>query len=82
MTHGIKRSCFQDLSHRWRDTSSVADSETSFTVTFDFYETKVNSVRYRERGHRDDWLIGDLYVKNQALPEPAPTRIEVQVSYA
>lgn len=57
------------------------DEEERFTVTLDLYESVVNSVRYRERGHRDDWLIGDLYVKNQALPERPPGRIEVTVAY-
>lgn len=58
----------------------MTDNATSFTVTLELYESKVNSIRYRECGHRDDWLIGDLYVKNQALPEPPPTRIEVKVT--
>ena len=57
------------------------DNAQSFTVILDLYEAVVNSVRYRERGHRDNWLIGDLYVKNQALPQPPPTRIEVTVSH-
>ena len=69
-------------SRRPGDTSLVTDSAQTFTVTLDLYEAVVHSVRYRERGHRDDWLIGDLYVKNQALPQPAPRRIEVSVAYS
>ena len=62
-------------------TAQMDDNAHRFTVTLDLYDAVVNSVRYREEGHRDDWLIGDLYIKNQALPEPPPTRIEVTVSH-
>ncbi len=54
---------------------------STITVTLDLYTSAVNSDRYRECGHRNDWAIGDLYVKMQALPEPPPTRLEVTVSY-
>jgi hypothetical protein len=60
----------------------MADPEaTTVTVTLDLYTSTVNSYRYRELGQRDDWAIGDLYVKMQALPEPPPKRIEVTISY-
>ena len=52
-----------------------------FTVTLSLDDVVVNSVRYREDGHRDDWMIGDLYLKHQALPVPPPNRIEVTVSH-
>ena len=64
-----------------RKTAGVNHNAQSFTGTLDLYEAVVNSVRYRERGHRDDWLIGDLYVKKQALPQPPPDRIEVTLSH-
>lgn len=54
---------------------------TTVTVTLDYYTSTVNSYRYRECGHRDDWAIGDLYVKTQAPPEPPPSRIEVTITY-
>ena len=58
-----------------------AAETTSVTATLDLYTSTVNSYRYRECGHRDDWAIGDLYVKMQALPQPPPSRIEVTISY-
>lgn len=62
-------------------TALVDDNAITFTVTLDLYESVVHSIRYRERGHRDDWLIGDLYVRRQALPEQPPSRIQVTVSH-
>lgn len=50
--------------------------DASGLAALDLHASTVNSYRYRERGHRDDWAIGDLYVKRQALPEPPPPRIE------
>ena len=38
------------------------------TVTLSLYDVVVNSVRYREDGHRDDWIIGELHLKHQAPP--------------
>lgn len=58
-----------------------AAEPTNVTVTLDFYASTVNSHRYRECGHKDDWAIGDLYVKIQALPHPPPRRIEVTISH-
>lgn len=57
------------------------DNRHRFSVTLSLYDQLVNSARYREDGHREDWMIGDLYVKNQALPEPPPKRIEVTVTH-
>ena len=54
---------------------------TTVTVTLDLYDTVVNSYRYRETGHRDDWAVGDMYVRFQALPEQPPKRIRVSLSY-
>ena len=56
------------------------EDQHRFTITLSLYDVVVNSVRYREDGHRDDWMIGDLYLKHQALPAPPPRRIEVTVS--
>jgi hypothetical protein len=52
------------------------------TATLDLYDDSVvNSCRYRERGHRDDWAFGDVYVRRQVLPEPPPKRLEIAISY-
>ena len=49
-------------------------------ISLCLYGVVVNSVRYREDGHRDGWVIGDLYLKHQALPAPPLERIRVTVS--
>jgi hypothetical protein len=59
----------------------MGETAYRFTVTLQLYDVVVNSVRYREEGHRDDWLVGDVYVRNQALPEPPPICIQVSVSH-
>ena len=59
----------------------MGETANRFTVTLQLYDVVVNSVRYREEGHRNDWLVGDVYVRNQALPEPPPTYIQVSVSH-
>lgn len=59
---------------RHRVTLPANDNAQSLTVTLDLYGAAVNSVRYRERGHRGNWLIGDLYFKNQILPRSAPIK--------
>lgn len=58
-----------------------AAEATTVTATLGLYASTVNSYRYRECGHRDDWAIGDLYAKKQALPQPPQSRIEVTISY-
>jgi hypothetical protein len=62
---------------------SHADPDAKvITATLDLYDDfVVNSCRYRERGQRDDWAFGDVYVRRQALPEPPPKRLEITVSY-
>lgn len=52
------------------------------TATLDLYDDSVvNSCRYREHGHRDDWAFGDVYVRRQVLPDPPPKRLEIAISY-
>lgn len=41
-----------------RDTAHVSEYPHRFTVTLSLYGVVVNSVRYREDGHRDDGMIG------------------------
>jgi hypothetical protein len=62
---------------------SHVDPDTKvITATLYLYDdSPVNSVRYRERGHKDDWAFGDVYVRRQVLPEPPPMRIEIAISY-
>lgn len=62
--------------------SHVDPDAKVITATLDLYdESPVNSVRYRERGHSDDWAFGDVYIRRQVLPDPAPARLEIAVSY-
>lgn len=62
---------------------SHADPDAKIiTATLDLYDdSPVHSFRYRERGHRDDWAFGDVYVRRQVLPDTPPKRLEIAISY-
>jgi hypothetical protein len=62
-----------------RETARMGENPHRFTVTLTPYDVVVNSVHYREDGHRDNWMIGDLYLKHQAPPTPPRKRKEAEV---
>lgn len=47
----------------------------------DFLTSRVHSHRYEERGPKDNWLVGDLYVRRSALPDPPPKTITIAIAY-
>lgn len=60
----------------------AAKNTNETTATFELFEEKKHSVRYKETGDSSQHVLGSIYVSKDHLTEPWPEHVTVTIKGA